>query len=343
MFKAAIVGASGYTGAELLRILWGHPGIEVAVATAKQYAGEPIGSLYPSLAMQYSGKFQEYSPEILDGCDIVFCGLPHGQSMGVVSEAAAAGMKVVDLSADFRLTADEYQQWYGLEHASPQMLKSVPYGIPEINRDLIAAAQVVANPGCFPTASLLGLAPLAKAGVIGSRVIIDSKTGVSGAGRKLTLGTHYPQVADNILPYGVAGHRHLPEIWGELEKLTGEEMEVVFTPHLAPMNRGILSTMYVSVPESATPAAVRSLYDEAFLAEPFVHVLAEGKYPETKAVQGTNNCHLAIETARGGMTLVVMAAIDNLVKGASGQAIQNANLMLGLEETSGLEGPGLFP
>lgn len=343
MLKAAVIGASGYTGAELLRILWGHPEFEVCVATANQYADQPIASLYPSLAVQYAGKFVTYDPSALEGCDVAFSSLPHGESMKVVAAAHAAGVKVVDLSADFRLTASEYEEWYEAQHSSPDLLAEAAYGLPELYRSSIASAKVVANPGCYPTATLLGLAPLAKAGYLEGTVIVDAKSGVSGAGRKLTLGTHFTQVADSMSPYGVSGHRHLPEIWGRLEKMSDEKLNVVFTPHLAPMNRGILSTMYVELPDSGLLTDVRGHYEEAYGDEPFVHLLPQGAYPHTKEVQGSNNCHIAVDLAHGGRTLVVTCAIDNLVKGASGQAVQNANIICGIEETAGLAGPGLFP
>jgi len=343
LIKAAVIGASGYTGAELLRILWDHPDITVTVATANQYAGEPIGSLYPSLALQYPGDFVGYAPNVIEGCDLAFSGLPHGESMKVVHQVISAGLKVVDLSADFRLSEGDYLEWYGLEHTSPGLLAEAVYGLPELFRAEIADARLVANPGCFPTASLLGLKPLAEAGVIEGSVIIDAKTGISGAGRKLTLDTHFTQAADSISPYGIGGHRHLPEIWGRLEEMANEKLNVVFAPHLAPMNRGILSTMYVDISGGPTAEEVGMMFEEAYSPEPFIHVLPAGTYPKTKAVQGTNNCHIGLDVALGGRTLVVMSAIDNLVKGASGQAVQNANLMFGLEETAGLEGPGLFP
>jgi len=343
LLKAAVIGASGYTGAELLRILWGHPGFEVAVATAGRFAGERIGSLYPSLAMQYPGEYLEYDPALLEGCDVAFSGLPHGESMEVIAQASDAGVKVVDLSADFRLPASEYRVWYGLDHARPELLADAAYGLPELYRSTISGARLIANPGCYPTAALLGLAPLARAGYLEGTVVVDAKSGVSGAGRKLSLPTHFPQVADDVSPYGVSGHRHLPEIWGRCEQMADEKINVVFTPHLVPMNRGILCTMYVDLPGCGLLADIRDLYRESYSDEPFVHLLPEDSYPHTKAVQGTNNCHIAVDLAHGGRTLVVTSAIDNLVKGASGQAVQNANIICGLEETAGLAGPGLFP
>jgi N-acetyl-gamma-glutamyl-phosphate reductase len=339
--KAAIIGASGYTGAELMRILWSHPAIGVEVAFANQYAGHPIGSLYPSLAGCYSGDFRTFEPGALDGCDIVFSCLPHGESMKAVAQAIDMGLKVIDLSADFRLTADEYLEWYGTEHLSEGLLDEAVYGLPELNRSEIAGARLVANPGCYPTSAILGLAPVAP--LIEGNVIIDAKSGVSGAGRKLTLGTHFPQVSDGISPYGVSGHRHAPEIRSRLASLAGRAVNTVFTPHLAPMNRGILCTMYVQVGAATSIEKVRSLYMDAYGDEPFVRVLPAGDYPQTKATQGSNNCHLALEMPGGTGVLVVMSAIDNLVKGASGQAVQSANIMCGLDEVAGLDGPGLFP
>ena len=342
MLRAGIVGASGYTGAELMRILAGHPELEVEVTTAGQYAGTGIALLYPSLAGWYPGDFVAYEPGLLDSCDVVFSCLPHGESMRVVAEAVSAGRKVVDLSADFRLPADLYAEWYGLDHTSPDLLQSAVYGLCELNRQEIAGASLVANPGCFPTASLLGLYPLAKACMIGGTVIIDAKTGISGAGRTLTLPTHFPQASDSITPYAVSGHRHAPEISLCLQEMTAGPVKMVFTPHLAPMDRGILSTMYVPLQRSAKPAEVRATFQEAFSGEPFVQLLEEGAYPQTKAVRGCNSCHVAVEVTGAGMA-IVMSAIDNLVKGASGQAVQSANIMFGMDEKLGLSVCGLFP
>ncbi len=342
MLRAGIVGASGYTGAELMRILAGHPELEVEVATAGQYAGTGIASLYPSLAGRYGGDFVAYEPGLLDSCDVVFSCLPHGESMKVVAEAVSAGRKVVDLSADFRLPADVYAEWYELDHTSPDLLDDAVYGLCELNRDEIAGASLVANPGCFPTASLLGLYPLAKAGMIAGTVIIDAKTGISGAGRKLTLPTHFSQASDSITPYAVSGHRHAPEISLCLQEMTAGPVKMVFTPHLAPMDRGILSTMYVPLQQSAKPAEVRAAFQEAFSGEPFVQLLQEGAYPQTKAVRGGNSCHVAVEVSGAGVA-IVMSAIDNLVKGASGQAVQSANIMFGMDEKLGLSACGLFP
>ena len=325
-----------------MRILAGHPELEVEVATAGQYAGSAIGSLYPSLAGSYQGDFAAYEPALLGECDVVFSCMPHGESMKVVADAVSSGRKVVDLSADYRLPADVYGEWYGIDHTNPELVEAAVYGLCELWREKIASSSLVANPGCFPTASLLGLYPLAKAGMIAGTVIIDAKTGISGAGRKQTLPTHFSQASDSISPYAVGGHRHAPEIARGLEQMSGAPVEMVFTPHLAPMDRGILSTMYVPLAPGATPAQVRSSFVDAFAGEPFVHLLPEGTYPQTKAVRGSNDCHLAVEVSGAGVA-IVMSAIDNLVKGASGQAVQSANIMLGLDEKLGLSACGLFP
>lgn len=344
--KAGIIGASGYTGAELLRLLAGHEGIEVEVATANQFAGERISSLYPSLGGAYPGRFERFDPADAAGrCDVFFLGLPHGESMKVMGKIALPGKKVVDLSADFRLgDPGEYREWYGEEHLEKEILSEAVYGLPEYYRKEIAAADVTAGPGCYPTAALLALMPAAAGGLISGTVVIDAKSGISGAGRKLTLATHYPQAADGMEPYAVSGHRHLPEITGQLARAAGgKRNEVVFVPHLAPMNRGILCTAYAPLAEPMSGVEARALYERAYEGERFVRVLGEGEYPRTKSVQGSNDCHLAVETCAGGGTLVVMTAIDNLVKGASGQAVQDMNLMCGMPEESGLEGAGLFP
>jgi N-acetyl-gamma-glutamyl-phosphate reductase len=346
LIKAGVIGASGYTGAELLRIISLHPQMDMVLATANQYAGEPISSLYPSLANAYTGSFQKLDTgSAVEACDVLFLGLPHGESMKLLPELASAGKKTVDLSADFRFDdADEYRKWYGTDHRAPEMLEQVVYGLPEMKRDEIREAQVVANPGCYSTGALLGLFPAVEAGLVGGTVIIDAKSGVSGAGRQLTLGTHYPQVADSLEPYAVSGHRHLPEIVGELTKIArGAMSNVVFTPHLVAMNRGLLCTIYIPLAEKIDVSQARSIYEETFADEKFVHLLPSGSYPQTKAVQGSNSCHLSLEVPPDANLIIVMTAIDNLVKGASGEAVQNMNLMCGLPEEMGLESPGLFP
>lgn len=347
--RAGIVGASGYTGSELMRILRVHPEMGVTVVTARRYEGERVASLYPNLEGFYAGRFTAYEADVVDReCDVVFLGLPHGESMRLVPELLEMGKKVVDLSADFRLeAASDYEEWYGASHTCPELLDEAVYGLPETNRERVKGARLVANPGCYPTAAILGTYPLAGVGAPGGTVVVDAKSGVSGAGRNPTLDTHFPQASDGMAPYSVAGHRHLPEIEAGLAPLDASgSLSVAFAPHMAPMNRGILCTIYVPLGREARArgvASLRRVYEEAYAGEAFVRLLPEGEYPRTKAVQGSNNCHVAIELAAGGALLVVMSAIDNLVKGASGQAVQNMNAMCGFPEEMGLEGPGLFP
>ena len=344
MIKAGVVGASGYTGVELLRIVSGHPSMEVAVATAATYAGTRISELYPSLQGFYDFDYIEYSPKMIaSDCDVAFVALPHGKSMTVVAELIAAGLKVVDLSADFRFKSVAlYESAYGFEHEFPSLLEHAVYGLPEASREEIVRANLVAVPGCYPTAALLGLMPLARVGMIAGTVIVDAKSGVSGAGRKLSLASHYPQASDNMAPYGVGSHRHQPEIIERLELFGGGD-ELLFVPHLAPMDRGILATMYVSIARPITQEELDAIYADAYSEEAFVKVLTPDLFPETKAVRGSNNCHISVLAPVGPRLAVVMSAIDNLVKGASGGAVQCMNLMCGLPETAGLVGPGLFP
>lgn len=342
LLKVGIIGGSGYTGAELIRLLIRYPKVELKAVTANQYAGVAASDLYPGLKGYYDGKYEVYDPDVIkDGCDFVFLGLPHLESMKVVKELAPSGIMMVDLSADFRFDDHiVYKEVYGADHSCPELLEKAVYGLPEINRSAIKDSGLVANPGCYPTATVLGLYPAAKAGLILDGVTIDAKSGVSGAGRKLSLESHFSTVADGISPYAVSGHRHEPEIKQELNKLA-DDIGVVFVPHLVPMNRGILSTMYVKLRERISSDKLRSIYEKAYENETFVQLLESGKYPQTKAVQGTNNCHVALELK--GDTLVIMTAIDNLVKGASGQAIQNMNLMCGFPEEKALVATGLFP
>ncbi len=345
MIRVGIVGASGYTGAELMRIITVHPEMEVTVATANRYRGQPIGALYPSLDRFYPGLLEAYDPGVIDSkCDVVFLGLPHGESMKALPEIVSMEKKVVDLSADLRFDdPGEYEKWYGEEHACPELSGRAVYGLTEIHREAVAAAGLVANPGCYPTGALLGLIPAAEAGHIKGTVVVDAKSGISGAGRKATPDTHFSQVSENVAPYAVSGHRHVPEISAGLSKATGEMVAIVFTPHLVPMSRGILCTMYVPLWRNTGAGEIREFYQEFYRGERFIRVLEEGVYPQTKAVRGSNNCQVSLEVPGDGSTLIVMSAIDNLMKGASGQAVQNMNLMCGLPEWMGLESPGLFP
>jgi len=344
--RVGIIGASGYTGAELLRLLDGHPEIEVAYVTAHTYAGKMIADLYPHLHSYAGMQLRAFDArEALAGADLYFVALPHGESMQVVPQLLAGGIKVIDLSADYRLPdAEIYKQWYGLEHTSSQLLGEAVYGLPEINGELIARADLVAVPGCYPTAAILALAPLAKAGTPGiAGAVVDAKSGVSGAGRTLSLAAHFAQADGNVKPYGVGNHRHTPEMENVLSSLAGEEVPVVFTPHLIPMSRGILATCYVKTGTGVSVAEIEGIYGDFYAESPFVVLLGGGSFPETKAVYGSNYCHIGwhLDGERGMLT--VASAIDNLVKGASGQAIQCMNIMQGWDEALGLEALGIFP
>jgi N-acetyl-gamma-glutamyl-phosphate reductase len=344
--KTGIIGASGYTGAELMRILSVHPKVEVTYVTAHAYAGEKVTSLYPHLHLYSGMEFRTFSrEEALCEAEVHFVALPHGESMKVVPQLLEGGSRVIDLSADYRLSdAESYARWYGLGHSSAHLLSEAVYGLPELYGDLVAQARLVAVPGCYPTAAILALAPLALAGIPGlDGAVIDAKSGISGAGRTLSLAAHFAQADENVKPYNVGDHRHTPEIEGVLSALSGGEMKVVFTPHLVPMSRGILATCYIGVGGDVSPAQVEAAYREHYAESPFVVLLGSGVFPETKAVAASNYCHIGWHLDGTRNALTVAAAIDNLVKGASGQAVQCMNLMQGWEETAGLEAMGVFP
>jgi N-acetyl-gamma-glutamyl-phosphate reductase len=333
MSRAAILGASGYVGGELMRLLVAHPGIEVAQAFGASAAGKPVTELHPHLALAYSDRaFEAWDPALLDGCDLVFAALPHGESQRLVD--AIGGRKFVDLGADFRLdTAEDYELWYGEPHQRPDLLADFVYGLPEFRRAEIAASTQVAAPGCYPTAACLALKPLVDAGAIETRgIVVDAASGVSGAGRAASTATNFCGVDGNSRAYGLLNHRHT----AEMQMVTGAE--ILFTPHLAPMSRGILATCYARATGPCDPLAILR---EAYAAEPFVHV---GQTPpETKWAAGSNAAFLTARyDERTGM-VVAIAAIDNLGKGAAGQMIQCANLMLGLDETAGLPIAGVYP
>jgi len=344
--KAGIIGASGYTGAELMRILYGHPEVEVAYVSAHKYAGEPVTALYPHLQGYAGEEFQAFDvSEALTQAEIFFVALPHGEAMKIVAQLLEGGVKVIDLSADHRFNdASVYERWYGLKHTSPHLLSDAVYGLPEINGPLIPAASLLAVPGCYPTAAILALAPLAKKGWAGvDGAIIDAKSGVSGAGRSTSLASHFCKADESIKPYNVGKHRHTPEMEMVLSGLAGSSVGLTFTPHLAPMSRGILATCYVRIGRDISLSEVEALYGEFYANAGFVVLLGSDVFPETKAVSGSNYCHIGwhLDEAKGVLTVV--SAIDNLVKGASGQAVQCLNLMQGREEDSGLRALGIFP
>lgn len=343
MIKAGIVGGTGYTGVELLRLLAAHPNVELAVITSRGEKGVPVSQLFPNLRGRVELAFVEPDAAALTQCDIVFFATPNGTAMQSAPALLEAGVKVIDLAADFRLRqADQWQQWYGMPHACPELLAEAVYGLPEANRQAIKKARLVANPGCYPTAVQLGFLPLLEAGVIDPQSLIaDAKSGVSGAGRKAELGILFSEASDNFKAYGVSGHRHLPEIRQGLSAATGQPVDLVFTPHLTPMIRGIHATLYATLVDP--DADLQALFEQRYAAEPFVDVLPPQAHPDTRSVRGANLCRLAAHRPQNGKTVVVLSVIDNLVKGAAGQAVQNMNLMFGLPETAGLSGVALLP
>jgi N-acetyl-gamma-glutamyl-phosphate reductase len=346
LLQVGIIGASGYTGAELLRLLAGHPEVEVTYVTANTYEGQPVEGLYPHLQAFAGMMFRAFQPEeALDAADFHFIALPHGEAMRAVEPLLNGGARVVDLSADHRLdSAESYSEWYGLEHSSPELLSEAAYGLPELFPEPIAASRLVAVPGCYPTAVLLALAPLLEAGVIEPEgLIADAKSGVSGAGRSLSLGTHFAQCNENISAYNLGGHRHQPEMELYLARVATGPVSLVFAPHLVPMNRGILATCYGRMHGEVTTTALLDIANRKYAGSPFVHVLPEGQLPQTKAVQGSNQCHIGLVADAQRKIVMAVSAIDNLVKGASGAAVQCMNLMAGLPPTMGLGAQGLFP
>ncbi|AVX21760.1 N-acetyl-gamma-glutamyl-phosphate reductase [Carboxydocella sporoproducens DSM 16521] len=345
MIKVGIVGATGYTGAELIRILQGHPEVKIEVLTSQSYAGQEIAQVFPQLSPLELPVLIEQEQDKLTEVDVAFLALPHGVSMPIAARLLSAGVKVIDLGADFRLKdAVAYQTWYGLEHSYPQLLAEAVYGLPELKREQIAAARLVANPGCYPTSILLALAPALKHGLLHlDTIIADSKSGVSGAGRGVSLGVHFSEVNENFKAYNVGQHRHTAEIEQELAVLAGKPLTITFTPHLVPMTRGILSTVYAKLRQNLEEEEIRAIYRDFYRGEPFVKVLEAGQYPQTKWCAGSNRAFIGLKKDARTGRLILVSAIDNLVKGASGQAVQNMNILFGLPETMGLEETGLWP
>lgn len=343
MIKAGIVGGTGYTGVELLRLLAGHPQVELAVITSRAEAGTPVADVFPNLRGHVDLTFTVPDRAALAACDVVFFATPNGTAMGMARELLSAGARVIDLAADFRLKdAAGWQDWYGMPHACPELLAEAVYGLPEVNRAAISEARLVANPGCYPTAVQLGFLPLVEAGVVDAQhLIADAKSGVSGAGRKAEMHILYAEAADSFKAYGVPGHRHLPEIRQGLSAAAGAPVGLTFVPHLTPMVRGIHATLYATLKDTA--ADLQALYEQRYTNEPFVDVLPAKSHPETRSVKGANTCRVAVHRPQGGDTVVVLSVIDNLVKGAAGQAVQNMNIMFGFEETAGLQGIALLP
>ena len=337
MLKVGIVGGTGYTGVELLRLLAQHPQVEIAAITSRTEAGMPVSKLFPNLRGHVDLPFSEPSLDVLGACDVVFFATPHGVAMKQTPELIAHGVKVIDLAADFRLKdLAAFEKWYGMPHSCPEVLEESVYGLPEINREAIKKARVVGNPGCYPTAVQLGFLPLLKAGLVDvAHLIADAKSGVSGAGRKAEVATLFSEASESFKAYGAGGHRHLPEIVQGLNQIAGAPVGLTFIPHLVPMIRGIHATLYTRL--SADGVDLQALYEKVYANEPFVDVLPAGSHPETRSVKGSNVCRIALHRPQGGDTVVVLSVIDNLVNGAAGQAVQNMNIMLGLPEERGLD------
>ncbi|MDO8446931.1 MAG: N-acetyl-gamma-glutamyl-phosphate reductase [Deltaproteobacteria bacterium] len=345
MLKVAIVGASGYTGVELIRLLSNHPEIEITAVTSEQSAGKRIAEVFTSLSGVFEKTLEHISIEgIAQKADLIFTALPHQKAMDVVPHFLKAGKRVIDLSADFRIKdAATYGAWYE-EHKAPGLLKEAVYGLPELHRTEIKNARLVANPGCYPTSAILALAPLLKNGLIDvSSIVIDSKSGVSGAGRSATQDTHFTEVNEGFKAYKVGEHRHTPEIEQELSLLAGSQITVSFTPHLLPVNRGILSTIYASVKADVTEDSILRIFDEFYSEERFVRVYPKGSFPNINNVKGSNFCDIGIKLDKRTNRVVIISAIDNLTKGAAGQAVQNMNIMHGFPEDTALRGLPLFP
>jgi N-acetyl-gamma-glutamyl-phosphate reductase len=343
MIKVGVVGGTGYTGVELLRLLVNHPDVELRVITSRSESGHKVADLFPNLRGFTDIEFSVPDAGQLEQCDLVFFATPNGTAMTMVPQLLEAGVRVIDLAADFRLAdAAVWEQWYGMPHACPEFLQEAVYGLTEVNRDAVAGARLVANPGCYPTAVQLGLLPLLEAGVVATdNIIADAKSGVSGAGRKAATGTLLCEASESFKAYGVDGHRHLPEIRQGLERATGKPVSLTFVPHLTPMIRGIHATLYTTVVD--TGVDLQALFEARFRDEAFVDVLPAGSHPETRSVRGANHCRIAVHRPQQADTVVVLSVIDNLVKGAAGQALQNMNVMFGLPETAGLGCVALLP
>lgn len=342
MLKIGIVGGTGYTGVELLRLLADHPETRVEVITSRSNAGTPVADVFPNLRGKFDIKFSEPDVDSYQNCDLVFFATPNGVAMGQAKALLDKGIKLIDLAADFRIQDIEtWEKWYGEAHACPSLVEQAVYGLPELNRDAIKTASLVANPGCYPTTVILALLPLLQNGLIEpSSIIADCKSGISGAGRNANVATTYSELSESVKAYAVTGHRHLPEIRQILQSINNEA-ELVFVPHLMPMIRGLHATVYADA--NNTDTNIQQVFEKFYRDEPFVDVMPAGSHPETRSVKGANHCRIAVHYLATSKKYVVLAVIDNLVKGAAGQAIQNMNLMFGLNETTGLNAPGMMP
>jgi N-acetyl-gamma-glutamyl-phosphate reductase len=344
--KIGIVGGTGYTGVELLRLLALHPHAQLSVITSRGDAGLPVADMFPSLRGYVDLAFSDPATVDLTQCDVVFFATPHGVAMSQAQALLNAGVKVIDLAADFRLQdTGVFEKWYKMPHTCADILKEAVYGLPELYREKVKSAKVIGNPGCYPTTVLLGLAPLLEQGLIdfSASIVADCKSGVSGAGRKAEVATLFAESSDNMKAYGVAGHRHHPEIHAQITELAGEKVDFIFVPHLIPMIRGMLSTIYVKLSTKANTLDLQALYEKRYANEQFVDVLPPGNMPETRSVRGSNQLRIALHKQSDTGYLTVVVVQDNLVKGAAGQAVQNMNIMFGLEESAGLQVVPLLP
>jgi N-acetyl-gamma-glutamyl-phosphate reductase len=345
MIKVGIVGGTGYTGVELLRLLAVHPDVQLTAITSRKEDGLAVADMFPSLRGRVALAFSAPDKVDLSACDVVFFATPHGVAMAQAPALLAAGVKVIDLAADFRLKDQAtFEQWYKIPHTCPELLDEAVYGLPELNRDAIRGARLIANPGCYPTTMQIGFYPLLKAGLVDAgSLIVDAKSGVSGAGRKAEIGTLFSESSDNFKAYSVSGHRHTPETTAQLQRFTDQKVNLLFTPHLVPMIRGMHSTLYARLTRAIDNAALQALFEAQYKDDAFVDVMPFGSHPETRSTRGANTLRLALHRPGDGDMLVILVVQDNLVKGASGQAVQCMNLMFGLAETTGLEQIALLP
>lgn len=347
IIKVGVVGGTGYTGVELLRLLAQHPNVRITAITSRSEAGTAVVDMFPNLRGYVDIYFSTPEESDLGKCDLVFFATPNGVAMGSVPQLLSQNVRVIDLAADFRIKDQlVWEQWYQLKHSCPELLETAVYGLSEVNREAIRSAKLVANPGCYPTSVQLGLLPLLENDCVQTQhVIADCKSGVSGAGRKAALGTSLCEVSESLKAYGVAGHRHLPEIKQGLDAISSKPVELVFVPHLTPMIRGIHATLYARLKTDSTMSLddVQKIFEKRYENELFVDVLPAGSHPDTRSVKGANQCRIAVHRPQNGDTLVVLSVIDNLVKGAAGQAVQNMNIMFGINEQSGLNNIALLP
>ena len=343
MIKAAIIGGTGYTGVELIRLLSTHPEVSLEAVTSRACANQLVADVFPNLRGHVNSHFRDPASVKFNEYDIVFFATPNGTAMTMAPALLDAGVRVIDLAADFRLKdADAWEQWYGMPHACPDLLQEAVYGLPEVNREAIGKARLIANPGCYPTSVQLGFLPLIENNLVNTNnLIADAKSGASGAGRTANTNMLLGEISENVKAYAVPGHRHLPEIRQGLTKAAGHEVGLTFVPHLMPMIRGIHATLYATLKDSTVD--LQAIYENHYVDEPFVDVMPHGSHPETRSVSGTNVCRMSAHKPRDSDTVVILSIIDNLVKGAAGQAVQNMNIMFSLEETMGLEGIAVLP